>query len=232
MHFEPTQLALDINLASNPSFSNFIPGKNAALLAQLERLASPEVLGFSSIYVWGPEASGKTHLLQALAFAALENSLSHSYVNLSQEFNPKILQDLDSEIICIDNLDAIAGQGLWEEQLFHLFNRQRDLSKRLVFAAQNNLANLGLGLPDLESRLAWGLSYQTHSLSDEDKLLALQVSAQQRGLHLPSEVGNYLLTRGPRKLSDLFILLDTLDAASLKEQRKLTLPFVRRILNW
>jgi DnaA family protein len=102
----------------------------------------------------------------------------------------------------------------------------------LLITAASSPAHLPVQLPDLASRLAWGLTYQLQTLEDDDKLAALKMRAQKRGLQMPDEVARYLLHRSPRRLSGLFATLDVLDDASLKEQRKLTIPFVRQALKW
>ena len=74
------------------------------------------------------------------------------------------------------------------------------------------------------------MSFQVHTLSDEQKLAALQQRAKARGLQLEEEVGEFLLRHCPRDTRFLFEILEKLDAASLVAQRKLTIPFVRSIL--
>jgi DnaA family protein len=59
---------------------------------------------------------------------------------------------------------------------------------------------------------------------------ALQLRAQQRGLALSNEVTHYLLTHVSRSMSDLVVLLDKLDYESLAEQRKLTIPFIKKYM--
>ena len=56
------QIPLAIGPESRPSFANFVPGANAAALQHLASLSLPS----APVYLWGPAASGKTHLMQAL----------------------------------------------------------------------------------------------------------------------------------------------------------------------
>ena len=74
--------------------------------------------------------------------------------------------------------------------------------------------------------------FQLQSLSDEDKLRALQLRASRRGLHMSDDVGRFILTRGERSMNALFELLERLDQASLQEKRKLTIPFLKETLDW
>ncbi len=89
-------------------------------------------------------------------------------------------------------------------------------------------------LPGLSRALAWRWCSTSPSLTDDEKLRALQLRASRRGLHLsPTRSGRLLPgTRGSRGMSALFDLLDQLDQASLQAQRKLTIPFVKETLGW
>ncbi len=59
---------------------------------------------------------------------------------------------------------------------------------------------------------------------------ALQRRAQWRGFSLPDDTADYLLARVGRDTGSLFRLLDRLDRAALAAQRRLTIPFVRSVL--
>lgn len=89
---------------------------------------------------------------------------------------------------------------------------------------------LGLALPDLVSRLRWGLVFRLLELPEADKKALLQCRARARGLELPGDVLDYLLVHHRRDAAFLFAVLDRLDQASLRAQRRLTIPFVRRVL--
>lgn len=228
----PVQLSLGVHLQDAAQFSNFHWGQNQAIATHLPEMLAGE--GFRYIYLWGKQDSGKTHLAQASYHQALEQGLGASYLSLydQADSSPDVLMKLEEPLVCLDDLDAVVGMPAWEEGLFHCFNRLRDEGRMLLITASASPASLPIRLPDLASRLAWGLTYQLQLLQDNDKLAALKMRAQQRGLQMPDEVARYLLHRGPRRLSGLFSTLDTLDNASLAEQRKLTIPFVRQALKW
>ncbi len=244
MQLKPMQLALGVNLQDDLNFDNFLPGQNLAVLAQLKLVFFPKeeqeeqnrltltTESFNFIYLWGQEDSGKTHLLKSVCYQAEALAKSHCYLDLTKALDAAALTQINTSVVCIDNLQAIAGQPLWEENLFHLFNRIREQEGLLVFSGLSIPGHLGIFLPDLVSRLSWGLTYHLQVLQDDEKLLAFKLRARQRGMEVPDEVARYLMHRSPRKLSGLFALLDVLDDASLKEQRKLTIPFVRQALNW
>jgi DnaA family protein len=222
------QLPLQVTLNDGVSFDNFVAARNREVVAA----AQDEVQRL--IYLWGAPASGKTHLLQAACRAAAQRGLQSAYLPLAQMsgLSTAILDDLEQlALICLDDVHAVAGHAEWERALFHLYNRVRDGSARLIMAADAAPAALPVALPDLTSRLTWSLVLQLHPLQDEDKLTALQQRARSRGIDLPDEVARFLLARSARDLPALFEFLQRLDIASLAAQRKLTIPLVRRLMN-
>ena len=127
---------------------------------------------------------GRSHLLQAACLRFEQRGEAAVYLPLAEvaEYGPELLDGLDqSELVCLDDLDAVAGRADWEEALFHLFNRLRDSGRRLLLAATASPRELPVQLPDLQSRLTLALVFQLHALSDEDKLRALQLRASRRG---------------------------------------------------
>jgi len=221
------QLPLRIGLRDSATFANFFPGDNAAACHALSQGAEP------FIYVWGTEGSGKSHLLQAACHAVTEQGGQAIYLPLSEAgLAPSMLEGLEGmALVCLDDLDAIAGKPEWEQALFHLYNRLRDSGNRLLAAGRASPSGMGLRLADLTSRLSWGPVFQLSPLDDSGKAAALQQRAANRGMHMPQEVAAYLLQRAPRDMHALFALLERLDEVSLAAQRKLTIPFVRELIH-
>jgi DnaA family protein len=133
-------------------------------------------------------------------------------------------------LVCLDDVDAVAGRGDWESRIVQLVNDGRAVGGRVLMAARPSPAVIAWRLPDLASRCVWGPVFRLLALSDDAKLAVLQGWAARRGLVLPEESGRYLLTRHPRGLGRLLALLERLDRASLAAQRRLTLPFVKQSL--
>ncbi len=229
------QLTLGFGLRDDATFASFFPGNN--LQIQNAVLNWVHGKGDSFLYIYGAQDAGKSHILQAACHAAAELLRSAAYLPLpaakllGSELANDVFVGLENvELLCIDDLDNIVSNKLWEENLFHLFNRIRSNGNRLLIAATAPPLNLPIHLPDLQSRLAWGVIYQLHTLDDEQKLAALQLRAQSRGLELEPAVGRFLLRRCPRNMGLLFATLEKLDQASLAEQRRLTIPFVKDVL--
>jgi len=184
--------------------------------------------------LWGKSHSGKTHLLQACCSKNSEKNYSVSYIPLRmfKQYGVEVLTGLShSQLIVLDDIDEVTGDKKWEIALFNLINQTRDNRQRLLMASIENPRKMSCVLPDLASRLIWGGVYQLHSLSDENKPKALQLRAKQRGFELPDKVIEYLYRRYPRDIKSLMDILDILDKESLRKKTKITIPFVKAVLN-
>ena len=229
----PAQLPLGVGLRDDATFDNYHPGANATLVECLSHQFDDN--GEPFLYLWGGDGVGRSHLLQAACHQASARDLRTIYLPLEElgHFPPLMLEDVERlDLVAIDDLDRVVGRKRWEEALFHAFNRLRDSGKRLLIAADRPPRQLDIKLADLASRLTWGMTFHLRQLSDEDRMQALKLRAHLRGMELPDEVARYILHRGARELSELFRSLEVLDNASLSAQRKLTIPFVKKALDW
>lgn len=224
------QLTLPVNLRDDATFANFYPGDNIQLVRALTELLSGE--GEQFIYLWGAPGVGRSHLLQACCHDFSDQQYSIIYLPLrASDLAPEILQGMETmRLVCLDDIDAVLGKPEWEEALLHFYNRSRDNGVKLIVAGNNLPTQLPCALADLRSRLSWGLVFQVLSLSDEQKLLALQMHARHRGMYLSREVGRFLLRHLPRNMTELFEVLNKLDHASLVAKKRLTIPFVKSVL--
>ncbi len=226
------QLALAIQLNDEATLSDFNWENNSLLQQQLQSMLT--LKEDRLLYLWGAKGSGKSHILQACC-QSVNTTESAIYLPLAllQEWGPQTIEGLeDQSLICIDDIHLIANDSSWEEGLFHLYNRVKDMEKGLLIISGNQPPSMiPIRLPDLRSRLGWGLVIQLNELSDEAKINTLKLHALKRGFDLPDSVSQFLLNRCSRNMHDLHQLLNRLDDASLAAQRKITIPFVKDILN-
>lgn len=225
------QLALAIQLKDEATLADFNWSNNSLLQKQLQRMLNQKEERL--LFIWGPEGSGKSHVLQACCQSVhAHESAIYLPLKLLKEWGPQTLDGLeDQHTVCIDDIEVIAQDPAWEEALFHLYNRIKDKQEGLLIVSGNlPPASLPLRLPDLRSRLGWGLVIQLNELSDEGKINTLKSYALKRGFDLPETVAQFLLNRCSRNMHDLQELLNRLDEASLAAQRKITIPFVKAIL--
>ncbi len=155
---------------------------------------------FQFIYLWGPAGSGKTHLL-----------------NAAKQQGAAVADDVHL---------------LNEEAQIELFNRYNELKASglaLIAAGLHSPTQMGLR-GDLATRLAWGLVYQLHPLTDAEKADALKNHAKERGMNLPDEVIAYCLRYLRRDLPTLMSILNALDEWSLTEKKPVTVPMLKKLL--
>ena len=224
------QLLLDIAPSSPPTLDNFVPGCNLELLQTLDNiLGGREQERF--VYLWGRKGCGKSHLLQAVAEACTQNKLNSAYIKCGITCNINAEFSVISEIDCltvddVDHLNASAQIGL-----FNLYNHIRDEGHALMLVSGSTApAQLTLR-KDLVTRLGWGLVYQVHELSDDEKIRAMKNHAASRGFDLPHDVCDYLLQHGQRDLPSLMVTLDALDLHSLTDQRQISISMLRELLH-
>ena len=232
---KPEQLFLGLSLSDDTTFANFFmqpQSANALVVNSLIEFLQKDDEQF--IYLWGASGSGVTHLLQAVCHQAQEKTLSFQYLPLRElvGYSPEELcrglDDLD--LVCLDGVESVVGRSDWESELFHLFNRIKSAQHKLIMAANAPARELPIQLADLSSRLQWGLTLHLQIMTDHEKKSALQMRAKVRGLELNEEVAQFLIQRLSRDTNELFWQLQRLDNASLQEQRKLTIPFVKKVL--
>ena len=226
-----TQLPLGLSLRDDAIFDNYFVADNRQVIEALNAFIAKQSESF--LYCYGDAGVGKTHLLQACCHASSEQQNTLFYLSLSDttEFTPAVLDGMEAQhLICLDDVDAIAGNALWEEALFHLYNRVRDRGALLLMSAKIAPQQLPCVLPDLQSRLCSALVLPIKNLTDSEKIEALTMRAKLRGFDLPEEVAAYLIRHYPRDMQGLFLVMELLDKASLAAKRKLTIPFVKSVM--
>lgn len=229
------QLALSMRLPDRSTFASYLPGPNVAAVECLADIAA----GRRREVVWlaGTHGSGKSHLLQAVVARAAEDAAG-GYLPLGgpigpgqEPLAPDFLEGWQgARVLCLDDLPAVLGDAAWERALFRLWREAEEQGISLIFSGTETPALARASLADLASRLAISTLFVLKQLDDAQQRDALRLRASLRGLELPDETLNYLQRRLPRDMNTLYRLLDTLDEAALQAQRRLTVPFIREVL--
>jgi DnaA family protein len=232
------QLVLPIGLKETGSFDSFIAGQNSQVCAHLIGLFaafSNNAIQHWLTYLFADTGMGKSHLLYALCQQAEQAKVTCIYLSFKEkdQLTPDVLHGLEHyQLICLDDIEQLNDYPDWQIAVFDLINRVKEQNNSsLVITGNQTPKQLSLQLPDLISRLSWGTNFQLYSLTDEQRQQALIVKADQRGLAMSKDVAKFLVSHWQRDMPALISSLDILDDQSLQQKRKLTIPFVKTILN-
>ena len=205
----PRQLTLDLVNPPQPSLDNFVVGRNAEVIAALRAIAGGN--GEQFVYLWGENGAGRSHLLRALGLQTAQREVPE--------------WEIKRRVYTVDDVEGLPE--FEQQRLFVLLNEIRSAGNAHLVAA-GDAAPMHLALrDDLRTRLGWGLVYQVHALSDDEKAHALSAHATSRGLTVPADVIEYLLTHMPRDMRTLVAVVDALDTYALSMKKPLTVPLVR-----
>ena len=220
------QLPLRVRLGEAARFDGFIAGPNTEVVNLLTSPDPPRVL-----WLWGRAGTGKTHLLQAACAATSAQGGTATYLDLEAAGAPALLEGCETlDLVCLDALERVSDDSAWNAAVFRLYTLMQEGPGRLYVASTAPPASLRFRLPDLRSRMLAAPVHQLHELGEEGQIEALEHRASRRGLELSHEAAAYLVHRMPRDMHSLCGVLDRLDEAALAAQRRLTVPFLRQVL--
>ena len=226
------QLPIQFEFYTDQTFDSFFVGPNKEITEALKKISATN--GERFVYLWGEKGSGKSHLLNSCCQWASERGRDVRLLPMRQllEMSPELLEGLaGTELLCIDDIQLVCGRQDWEMAIFDLFNQQREYGQQLIIAGNSPPASLNCHLADLQTRLSWGVTLAFQPLNDEERLESLIRQAASLGMEFGPEVGRYLLSRFSRDASSLSKILEILDQESIVAQRRITIPFLKEVLN-
>lgn len=214
---------IPLAIATDPAcdFDAFVAADNAAAVQHLRGLGA----GDPPVYLWGPPGCGKTHLLRACVHESQERGDLAAWFDADHPL-PWTLGD--TRLVALDDCERLDSTR--QHAAFTLFVDA--VAAGAVVVAAGALPPVDLPLrEDLRSRLGWGPVFALQPLDESRTREVLRREAARRGLNLPVEVSDFLLTRLSRDLKHLTGVLDALDGYAMREKRALTLPLLRQMLS-
>ena len=218
------QLAFDFVAPARPELDNFIVGRNAEVLERLHALVTTPG-GERFVYLWAPPASGRTHLIRGTLAALERRGARVAYLESDEDLSAVEAAALDAA--GVDDVDRLGGSA--QIALFNLYNVLREKGGTLI-AAGNAPPSALMLRADVVTRLAWGLVYEVHALSDAEKEQALSEHAMSLDFVLQPDAIQYLLTHTRRDMRTLIATVEALDRYSLEAKRPVTLSLLRELL--
>ncbi len=233
------------------SFETFVAGPaNEFAFAVARRVASWADGHFNPVLFHGPYGFGKTHLLNALAWEAMQAQPNKRVVYITAErFTTtfvKAVQDRqtaafkeelrNADLLLIDDVHFVAGKPSTQEELFHTLLALVEDGRRVVMTTDRSPAELSEMEPRLRSHLQAGL---VCGIEPADRVLRLGILERKlatlaaQGKFVPSakgEVLQFLADRFTDSVRELEGALNTLVARVGGEIAHLTLDEAQNIL--
>lgn len=223
------QLVLDMGLPTGPSLKNFCVGSNQAVVAHLKLWLGQDGTTRRSpvpTYLWGGNACGKTHLLQAMRVALQAQGASVGWLDAGSQMAP----EFDESWACVLMDDVHAFSTAQQQLAFNWFVHAQTLQMAVLASGSLPPADLKLR-DDLRTRLGGGHVFALHALSEPERRAVLRLAADERGIVLSNEVMDFMLTRFSRDLGSLMALLDLMDGYALQTQRAITIPLIKAMMD-
>ena len=229
----PAQLILPMGVEDTPGIDNFIDAPNKALLIHLKQQLQLRAAGrcdsYAGTFIWGASAAGKSHLLSAMSQWVRKNAGKIVWLEANHIWTPRGGGALN-RIYLLDDVESFISDPVAERELLTLIERIKQQKSMLLMTAGWPVKRLDITLADLSSRLQAMESFELLALGEQEKRTVLRQRARQRGILLEDGVLNWLFTHTSRELSVLLDLLDRVDVQSLSQQRKVTIPLIKSIV--
>lgn len=163
----------------------------------------------SPLYLFGNPGLGKTHLLEGIISEVRKRFSRQVAVYLTAErFTCDFLEALKSgglpgfrrkyrhvDVLLIDDVQFLEGKQATQNELQHTTNDLMRAGKQIVFAADRPPADLSWLGQELVSRMAGGMVCQIHSPDRATRLRIVERLARDRGVTLPNDVLDLIVTR-------------------------------------
>ena len=219
------QIALDIGLARSPTLAGFCAGPNEPALKHLQLWAGSPTRSPVPTYVWGPPASGKTHLLRAVEESLREQGAHSGWLDATLHEPPEFNENW--AVVLLDDVHLYTA--VQQHAAFNWFVNAQTLQRGVLAAGALPPVHLKLR-EDLRTRLGWGHVFELQVLSEPERRAVLRQSADARGVFLGDDVMDFMLTRFSRDLGSLMQLLEQLDGYAMQTKRAITIPLIKSML--
>jgi DnaA regulatory inactivator Hda len=203
------------------TFDNYLCAANAPAVAHLRGLGEHA----APVYLWGPQGSGKTHLLHALTRRVQGQGGQVGWF-CSRDALPWV-HDEQRSLVVLDGCDLFDAPR--QQAAFALFAQAAASGIGVLAAGRLPPVDLPLR-EDLRTRLAWGHVFALQPPGEAERRAVLRREADRRAVFLSDELMDYVLARFDRDLKALMDLVDRLDRFSLANKRAITVPMLKRML--
>jgi DnaA regulatory inactivator Hda len=178
-----------------------------------------------ALVIHGPAGCGKTHL--AHVFLARSGGRKLSILDMSADEPRDLIEDIPACVI--EDAERFLEAGL-EQALLHLYNALKETGGQLLLTSRRPPSRWPVHLADLRSRLNTATAVRIGPPDDTLMQAVVVKLFADRQLKVDQDVVTFMLARMERSFDAARELVARIDAAALKERRKITVRLVREVL--
>lgn len=202
-----TNGSLQTGLNPRYTLENFVIGSNNDLAVSVaQNIINNPGVSYNPFFLYGGPGLGKTHLVQAIGNALLQNNpkMKILYTPISSFYSDfiKSLQNKKSDafrekykkldVLIIDDFQMIMNKDASQVEFFDIFNELYGLNKQIIVTSDR--------LPDqiksvdvrLSSRLSQSGAYDLQLPQFEDRCAILRSKAEFKGVEIEDEAIEYI----------------------------------------
>lgn len=203
----PANGSLQTGLNPRYTLENFVIGSNNDLAVSVaQNIINNPGVSYNPFFLYGGPGLGKTHLVQAIGNALLQNDpkIKILYTPISSFYSEfiKSLQNKKSDafrekyrkldVLIIDDFQMIMNKDASQVEFFDIFNELYALNKQIIVTSDR--------LPDqiksvdvrLSSRLSQSGAYDLQLPQFEDRCAILKSKAEFKGVEIEDEAIEYI----------------------------------------
>jgi chromosomal replication initiator protein len=241
-----SQSRIQDNLDPQLTFDKYIVGpSNQFAFASAFSTADNPAVQYNPLFIYGPPAVGKTHLLHAIGnqikkrnphirayFVSAENFVNEFIQSIQHknpgDFRAKYRENVD--LLLIDDVQFIVGKDRSEEEFIHTFNTLHSLKKMVILTSDKAPKDID-GLEErIRTRFEMGLVADIRPPEIETRIAILKAKAEQDDMYLPDEVATFLGTYVKDTVRNLHGALVKLQQFSSLTGAEITLDLAKQVL--
>ena len=219
------QIPINFSFCNKKTLDNYISENNNHLIETLKQFAKNN--HGQLIYLFGEKSTGKSHLCKAV-FNIIKDT--KAYID---QYGFETLGDINLQNInylIIDDFEIILEKGNTEDKLFYYINEFILSKKSLLISSMKPTDQIDFTKNDLKSRLTSNLIFNIREISDDRKIEVLKKITEEKGWMIEENVCQYIMNHYQRDLFFLCNVLKSLDKSSLALKKRVTIPFLKSII--